>query len=36
VGWTFPTLGAVELVANVVLFAPLVLLAGVLTRRPVG
>lgn len=34
VEWTVPTLGAVELVANVVLFAPVVLLAGVLTRRP--
>jgi hypothetical protein len=34
VEWTFPTLGAVELVANVVLFAPVALLAGVLTRRP--
>nr|WP_281387175.1 VanZ family protein [Jiangella mangrovi] len=36
VEWSVPTLGAVELMANVVLFAPLVLLAGVLTRRPVA
>lgn len=34
VEWSLPTLGAVELMANVVLFVPLVLLAGVLTRRP--
>ncbi|TDC46176.1 VanZ family protein [Jiangella ureilytica] len=34
VEWSVPTLGAVELMANVVLFVPLVLLAGVLTRRP--
>ena len=33
--WSLPTLGAVELMANIVLFAPVVLLAGVLTRRPV-
>lgn len=32
--WSLPTLGAVELVANVILFAPVVLLAGVLVRRP--
>ncbi|WP_158564308.1 VanZ family protein [Jiangella anatolica] len=35
VEWAVPTLGAVELMANVVLFAPLVLFAGVLTSRPV-
>lgn len=32
--WTLPTLGAVELVANVVLFVPPVLLLGVATGRP--
>ncbi|QWZ10098.1 VanZ family protein [Nocardioides panacis] len=32
--WDLPTLGAVELMANLTLFAPIVLLAGVLTRRP--
>ncbi|MBO0842146.1 MAG: VanZ family protein [Nocardioides sp.] len=32
--WDLPQLGAVELMANVVLFAPLVLLAGVRWRRP--
>lgn len=32
--WALPRLGAVELVANVILFVPGVLLAGVLTRRP--
>lgn len=34
VEWSVPTLGAVELIANVVLFVPVTLLAGVLTRRP--
>jgi len=34
VEWSLPTLGAVELMANVVLFVPVVLVAGVLTRRP--
>ena len=34
VEWHFPRLGAVEVMANVVLFIPAVLLAGVLTRRP--
>src|SRR5918994_1037734 len=34
VEWAIPTLGAVELMANVILFAPVVLLAGILTRRP--
>lgn len=34
VEWGFPTLGAVELMANVVLFVPVVLLFGVLTGRP--
>lgn len=34
VEWSIPTLGAVELVANVVLFAPVVLLGGILVRRP--
>ncbi|WP_315092928.1 VanZ family protein [uncultured Cellulomonas sp.] len=34
--WTLPTLGAVELMVNVILFAPVALLAGVLTRRPVA
>lgn len=33
-GWDLPTLGAVELMANVILFAPVVLLAGIATRRP--
>jgi glycopeptide antibiotics resistance protein len=33
--WQFPTLGAVELVANVVLFIPPALLLGVSVRRPV-
>ncbi|WP_344004592.1 VanZ family protein [Nocardioides lentus] len=32
--WSLPTLGAVELVANVVLFVPPVLLLGVATGRP--
>lgn len=35
VEWTVPTPGAVELVANVILFVPVVLLLGVLLRRPV-
>ncbi|QCC77806.1 VanZ family protein [Nocardioides daphniae] len=35
VEWSVPTLGAVELVANVILFVPVVLLLGVLLRRPV-
>ncbi|MDT0165477.1 VanZ family protein [Actinotalea sp. AC32] len=34
VEWAVPRLGAVELMANVIMFAPPVLLAGVLTRRP--
>ncbi|WP_199424752.1 VanZ family protein [Actinotalea solisilvae] len=34
VEWAVPTLGAVEVMANVVLFVPVALLAGVLTRRP--
>lgn len=34
VEWSVPRLGAVELMGNVVLFVPVVLLAGVLTRRP--
>ncbi|TDE14283.1 VanZ family protein [Jiangella asiatica] len=32
--WDFPTLGAVELMGNVVLFTPVVLFAAALTRRP--
>jgi glycopeptide antibiotics resistance protein len=32
--WDFPSLGAVELVANVVLFIPPALLFGVAVRRP--
>lgn len=32
--WGLPTFGAVELMANVVLFVPAVLLFGVATRRP--
>jgi hypothetical protein len=32
--WGFPTFGAVELMANVVLFVPPVLLLGVAVRRP--
>jgi glycopeptide antibiotics resistance protein len=32
--WDLPTIGAVELMANVILFAPIVLLAGIATRRP--
>ncbi|ASO22321.1 hypothetical protein FHR81_004326 [Actinoalloteichus hoggarensis] len=35
VEWDLPRLGAVELMANVILFVPVVLLAGVLTRRPI-
>lgn len=34
--WSLPTFGAVELMANVLLFVPPVLLLGVLTRRPVA
>ncbi|MBE7323526.1 VanZ family protein [Nocardioides sp. Y6] len=34
VEWTVPTPGAVELVANVILFVPVVLLLGVLLQRP--
>ncbi|TCP43609.1 VanZ like protein [Tamaricihabitans halophyticus] len=34
VAWSLPTLGAVELMANLVLFVPPVLLAGILTGRP--
>ncbi|CAM3658446.1 VanZ family protein [Nocardioides zeicaulis] len=33
--WSLPTLGAVELMANVVLFVPAVLLLAVATGRPV-
>lgn len=36
VEWTFPTFGAVELMANVVLFVPPVLLFAVATRRPLA
>jgi len=32
--WSLPDLGAVETAANLILFAPITLLAGVLTRRP--
>jgi len=32
--WSLPTLGAVELMANVLLFVPSVLLLGVAVRRP--
>lgn len=32
--WDFPTLGAVELMANVMLFVPPVLLLGIALRRP--
>lgn len=32
--WSVPSIGAVELIANLVLFVPVVLLAGVLTGRP--
>lgn len=32
--WSFPTLGAVELMANLVLFVPPALLFGVALRRP--
>lgn len=32
--WSLPRLGAVETAANLILFAPLTLLATVLTRRP--
>ncbi|WP_129337127.1 VanZ family protein [Cellulomonas endophytica] len=35
VEWSLPRLAAVEPMANLVLFVPVVLLAGVLTRRPV-
>lgn len=35
VGWALPTVGRVELLANVVLFVPPVLLAAVVLRRPV-
>ncbi|MDC7121905.1 VanZ family protein [Cellulomonas fimi] len=34
VGWALPTFGRVELLANVLLFVPPVLLAAVATRRP--
>lgn len=33
--WSLPTLGAVELIANLVLFTPIVLLAGIATGRPI-
>ena len=32
--WSWPVLGAVETAANLILFVPITLLAGVLTRRP--
>lgn len=32
--WSLPRLGAVETAANLILFAPITLLAGVLTLRP--
>ncbi len=35
VEWSLPTLGAVELMANVVLFVPAVLLLAVASRRPI-
>ena len=35
VEWSLPRPGAVETAANLLLFAPITLLAGVLTRRPV-
>lgn len=35
VGWVLPTFGRVELMANVILFVPPVLLAAVAARRPV-
>ena len=34
VGWVLPTFGRVELLANVLLFVPPVLLAGIASRRP--
>ena len=34
VSWSFPTLGAVELIANIILFVPPVLLAAIASRRP--
>lgn len=34
VEWNVPSLGAVEMIANIVLFVPAVLLAAVLTGRP--
>jgi hypothetical protein len=34
--WDLPTFGAVELMANVILFAPVLLLAGIATRRPLA
>lgn len=34
VGWTLPTFGRVELMANVILFVPPVLLAAIASRRP--
>lgn len=34
VEWSLPQLGAVEHMANIILFVPVVLLAGVLTGRP--
>ncbi|WP_149205184.1 VanZ family protein [Actinotalea subterranea] len=36
VEWGLPRLGAVEAVANLVMLGPVVLLAGVLTRRPLA
>ncbi len=36
VEWTIPTLGAVEVMANLILFTPVVLLAGIATRRPLA
>ncbi len=35
VGWALPTFGRVELMANVILFVPPVLLAAIASRRPV-
>ena len=35
VGWTLPTFGRVELMANVILFVPPVLFAAIASRRPV-
>lgn len=32
--WALPSFGAVELMANVILFAPVALVAGIATKRP--